>query len=180
MRIRTALAALALALPVVAGCSTTDSRPDRERIVGERTGTSVNVRVGSGSAALSVPVVDLEGIEPGSESEFTAGGQATITLRFPDTLTFSDGSGGDITIDLPPSVSISGTYTLDEDRDRVTIARADIGGEITLRYGFRGSDGLELIAESDDTFAALIGVAVGPEYQTLARAIDGGSIRFDG
>jgi|GEM_PF-5665036 len=171
---RLALLLVALVAPLlVAGCSTTDSRSDAERILGTRTAAVVNVRL----LSASVPVYSLEATTPASQSTFAAGGAATIRLALPDTLSINV-SGIAFDLPLPDEVALAGTYSLDEANDRVTIARTDVGGAVTLRYVFRGSDDLELIAEDADAIAALLGAA-GPEAAVLAGRVQGVSVRFN-
>ena len=174
MTARAAALLSAVALAVLAGCSATDDRPDSERIVGTRVGTTVNTRV----LGVSVPVLDLANREPESTVTFTSGGGFDLDLSLPDSLAVGP-SGNQVMVDLPASVSIAGTYTLDTAARTVTVTRTDRPGTLTLGYAFRGTDGLELIANDDGTFAALVGVAAGPQYEALASVITGGSIRFD-
>lgn len=165
------LLAIALLVAFVAGCSATDSRSDAERIAGVRIAETVNARV----IGLSVPLADLTQTEPQSTVTFGPGDAFRLALTLPDSIRFE--SAG-VTVPLPDAVTIVGTYALDEDANRVVITRTDIMETLTLQYAFRGSDDLELIAQDDATFGALIGVVAGPDYQALARVIDGGSIRF--
>lgn len=167
-------AVLVVVATLVAGCDTTDDRPDSERILGTRTATTVNARV----FGLSVPVLDLTTREPESTVTFASGGGFDLDLYLPDSLTAGQG-GSQVSIPLPPSVSITGTYTLDSSSRTVTVTRTDVTGTLTFGYAFRGTDGLELIATDDGTFAALVGVAAGPSYEALADLIDGGSVRLD-
>ena len=164
---------LVLLAAALAGCSTADSRSDAERIVGTRTAAVVNVRL----LGASVPVYNLEATTPASQATFAAGGAATIRLALPDTLSIN-AQGIAFELPLPEEVALSGTYSLDEANDRVTIARTDVGGTLTLRYVFRGSDDLELIAEDADAIAALLGAA-GPDAQLLAGRVEGASVRFN-
>ncbi len=165
---------VALVAPLMAGCSQTDSRSDAERIVGTRTAAVVNVRL----LGASVPVYNVEDTPPASRASFAAGGAVTIRLALPDTLSINE-QGVEFNLPLPDEVSLSGTYTLDEANDRVTIARADVGGTLTLRYLFRGTDDLELVAEDAAAVTALLGIA-GPDAQALfAGRIQGMSVRFN-
>lgn len=170
---RALLLAVLVAPLLVAGCSTTDTRSDAERIVGTRTAEVVNVRL----LGASVPVYTLDETEPASQATFAAGGAATIRLTLPDTLSIN-AQGVEFDLPLPDEVALSGTYSLDEAGDRVTIARTDVGGALTLRYVFRGSDDLELIAEGADAIAALLGAA-GAEAELLAGRVQGVSVRFN-
>lgn len=164
--------AVALLATFVAGCSTTDSRSDAERIVGVRTAETVNARV----LGTSIPVRSLEATTPASQVAFGADQSFRLTLVLPDSLTFS-AAGQSVQVALPNSVSVTGTYQLDEDTERVRITRSDVTGTLTLRYAFRETDDLELIAEDAATIEVLLGAA-GPDAQRLAGVVQGMSIRF--
>ena len=163
---------LAFALGLAA-CSTTDSRSDEERIAGVRPAETINARLLGG---ISVPVQTLEETEPASQVSFGAGSAFAMRLVLPDSLGI-DSNGIDVTIPLPDQVSLTGTYRLDTETQRVILTRAGISQTVTLRYAFRGSDGLELIAEGEEAITALLGLA-GPDAQRLAGVVQGMSVRF--
>lgn len=167
------VAALAGGAAGLGGCSTTDSRSDAERIVGVRTAAAINARV----LGVSVPVRDVETTTPPSQVSFASGGAFSLRLGLGGSITVGP-DGNQVTIPLPDAVSIAGTYSLDEADDRVTIARTDVGGTLTLRYVFRGADDLELIAEDAAAIEVLLGLA-GPDAQQLAGVVQGVSVRFN-
>lgn len=170
---RLSLLLVLLAVALVGGCSTTDSRSDAERIVGTREAVVLNARVTN----LSVPVRDLPPTTPPSQVTFTTTGGFTLRLALPDAITVTAG-GQSVTIPLPDQVAFSGSYTLDEEARRVLLTRAEVGGVVSLRYAFRGRDDLELIAEDAAAIEALLGVA-GSDAQQLAGLVQGMSIRFN-
>lgn len=165
------LAVFALAF-VLAACSTTDSRSDEERILGVRTATALNARL----INTSIPVRSLEETTPASQVSFSAGNAFAMRLVLPDSVIVG-AAGVDVTVPLPDQVSLSGTYVLDTDASRVVITRPGIAQTVTLRYAFRGSDDLELIAEGEEAITALLGLA-GPDAQRLAGVVQGMSVRF--
>lgn len=166
------LAVFALALGLAA-CSTTDSRSDEERILGVRTATMLNARLLGG---ITIPVRSLEATTPASQVSFQSDSQFSMRLVFQDSLRINQ-SGINVTVPLPDQVTLAGTYTLDSEGDRVIITRAGIAQTVTLRYAFRGSDDLELIAEGEEAITALLGLA-GPDAARLAGVVQGMSVRF--
>lgn len=170
---RTSLLLVLVVAALAGGCTATDSRSDAERIVGVRTAAAINARV----LGVSVPVRDIEATSPPSQVSFASGGAFALRLGLGGDITFS-GGGQSVTILLPAEVVAAGTYSLDEENDRVTIARTDVGGTLTLRYRFVGSDDLELIAEDAAAIEALIGIA-GPDAQQLLGVVQGASVRFN-
>lgn len=168
---RRLLLPLVLALGLAA-CGTTDSRSDEERILGVRTATTVNARL----VNTSIPVQTLEETTPASQVSFGNGNTFALRLVLPDSLVV-DASGVDVTVPLPDEVTLSGTYTLDTEADRVVITRAGVSQTVTLQYVFRGSDDLELIAEDEAAITALLGLA-SADASRLADVVQGLSVRF--
>ena len=152
--------------------SATTTRPDSERIVGSWMGTDLNARI-IGGISLSIP-----GVDPSVASVTFGAGNAFSFLFDP-----ADGSmlgipQTSVSVPLPDQVSIAGTYTLDESAETISVARPGIPAALELGYNFRGDDDLELIAETPDAFADLLGLA-SADAALIATVITGGSIRFD-
>ncbi len=152
--------------------STTTTRPDSERIVGSWEGTDLNARI-IGGLSVSIP-----GTDP-SAASVTFGSGAAFSFLFDP----ADGSmlgipQTTVSVPLPDQVSITGTYTLDESEETISVARPGIPAALELGYNFRGDDDLELIAETPDAFADLLGLA-SEDAALIATVVTGGSIRFD-
>ncbi len=151
---------------------TPSSLSDAERIVGSWQGTDLNARI-IGGFSVSIP-----GTDPSVASVTFASGNAFSFLFDP-----ADGSmlgipQTTISVPLPDQVSITGTYTLDELEEAVSVVRPSIPAALDLGYKFRGDDDLELIAETPDAFAELLGLA-SADAALIATVVTGGSIRFD-
>lgn len=167
----TALLAAALAS---AGCDEIGATvSDSEAIEGSWTGSSLNVRL-SVASGVSVPV-------PGLNVSV-----ATVRFSNPNEVSFRFDPADDamlaipqtsISIPLPDEAILSGTYTLDDGNDRISVTRPGVAQTLVLQYRFRGDDDLEIIAEDAVTLAALLGLA-GPEAAQLAGLVSGGSIRY--
>lgn len=152
--------------------STTTTRPDSERIVGSWEGTDLNARI-IGGLSVSIP-----GTDPSAASVTFGSGNDFSFLFDP-----ADGSmlgipQTSVSVPLPDQVSITGTYTLDESEETVSVARPGIPAALDLGYNFRGDDDLELIAETPDAFADLLGLA-SADAALIATVVTGGSIRFN-
>jgi len=151
---------------------TSTSRPDSDRILGSWRGTDLNARI-IGGLSLSIP-----GVDPSVASATFGTGSAFSFLFDP-----ADGSmlgipQTSVSVPLPDQVSISGTYTLNDSAETISVARPGIPAALVLGYNFRGDDDLELIAETPDAFADLLGLA-SADAALIATVITGGSIRFN-
>ena len=170
---------LILSILLVFACSlsacdtaTTSGQTDAERIVGSWEGTDLNARI-IGGLSVSIP-----GTDPSAASVTFGSGDAFSFLFDP-----ADGSmlgipQTTVSVPLPDQVSITGTYTLDESEETISVARPGIPAALELGYNFRGDDDLELIAETPDAFADLLGLA-SEDAALIATVVTGGSIRFD-
>ena len=160
----------------LAGCdSQTTTRSDADLIVGTWLGESVRAETVLG---VSVPVLDLD--QSGDMTRFTFGADGSYSFLFD----LADGRTLDIpntgvSIPVDQSVSFSGTYTLNETANTLTLSAGSLPANVTLEYDFDGDDAFEIIAEDPETLALLVGVATDDAtIQLLASVVTGGSIQY--
>ncbi len=179
----TRLLASALVLVALAGCdqTTTDTRTDSARIVGAWSASSANVRVQG--LPFGIPVADLAAA--GDEQMFTFRTDGTFSFRFDPAegrrVTISYGGRDYVSFPLDQTVSLAGTYTVDESADRIALSTVpgQTADDFQLGYRFAGSAGagLELIAEDSETLARLFGIA-SEDAARVAEFVTGGSITY--
>ncbi len=164
---------IAIASVFMGGCdSATTTMSDSALIVGSWQGTDLNAKI-IGGLSVSIPSVDP------SVASVTFGSGGSFSLLFDP----ADGStlgipNTSISVPLPNQVSITGTYTISESAKTISVARPGIPAALELGYQFRGDNDLELIANSPDAFAELLGLA-SADAAVVATVVTGGSIRFD-
>lgn len=158
----------------------TDDRTDSERLVGEGawTASSANVRVDG--IPVGIPVANLAA--QGDEQTFTFRENGTFTF------VFNPADGRRVTIayqgttyaDFPlnQTVTLSGTYTVDEDADEITFSTiaSQTADDFEMSYDLTG-DNLELVAEDPETLARLFGLA-DADAARIAEVVTGGSITY--
>lgn len=163
----------AFALGVAACDSATTTRADAELIIGSWIGSSLTVDLIGPLPSVAIPGVDpsVASVMFGSDSAFSLAfdPEDDATLGIPNT---------SVNIPLPDHVTLTGTYSLNETAKTISLARQGIPAALLLDYTFRGDNDLELIADTPEGFAELLGLA-SSDAATLASVIDGGSIRFD-
>lgn len=171
-----------LAAALLTGCdSNDDDTPDAERIVGTWQAERINATTRVG---LSVPVYEMG---TGDEAEFRFSGDGDEGPLFFFDFEPAEGSalaipGTDIEIPLFP-VRLAGSYQLDEE-DRTIRLRTDslfssstYEVDATLGYRLSGNGNLELIAESPETLALIVGLETDDAtIEALASVVTGGSL----
>ncbi len=156
------------------GCdSSTTTRADAELIIGSWIGSSLNVDLLGPLPSVAIPNVDPSvasvAFGPGSAFSLAFDPEDNATLGIPNT---------GVNVPLPDQVTLMGTFTLNEAAKTISLARSGIPAALLLDYEFRGDNDLELIANTPEEFADLLGLA-SSDAAALASVIDGGSIRFD-
>ena len=169
---RSRLLLVVLAALAWGGCDTSDLS-DAEQIVGTWEPVSLNAVIGG---ALPVPIATLnQGQSAGTlviessgfiDLDITLGGKVVI----PNT---------DVTVNLPADLDLSGTYTLDDAANTLTVRRGT--RTTTLRYDltpFLGTvESLQFVAESPDELVGLLGVSQ-EDAEAFFAVASGASIRF--
>ena len=170
--IRSRLLLVVLAALAWGGCDSNDLS-DAEQIVGTWEPVSINAIIGG---SLPVPVATLgQGGSSGTlliesrgffDLDIALGGKVII----PNT---------DVTVNLPAEVDLSGTYTLDDAAETITVTRGT--RSTTVRYDltpFLGTvESLQFVAQSPDELVALLGVAQ-EDAEAFFAVASGASIRF--
>jgi hypothetical protein len=160
-----------------------DDRTDMERLVGEGAWTAASANVRVDGIPVGIPVANLAA--EGDEQTFTFRENGSFTF------VFSPADGRRVTIsyqgttyaDFPlnQTVTLSGTYTVDEDADEITFSTvaSQTADDFEMGYSFAGFTGanLELIAEDPETLARLFGLADADAAQ-IADVVTGGSITY--
>ncbi|HEX9950312.1 MAG TPA: hypothetical protein VGB53_00955 [Rubricoccaceae bacterium] len=179
------LAAFLLVLGALSGCDeadTTDTRPDRERIVESWNAATANVRVQG--LPFGIPVADLTA--SGDVQTFTFRPNGTFSFLFDPAdgrrVTISYQGQTYVSFPLDRTVSLSGDYTVDEATDQVTFSTIATATADDFRMGYRfgtlsGAGSLELVAEDPETLARLFGLA-DADAAELARVVTGGSVTY--
>lgn len=159
---------------LVAGCdSSTTTRADAELIIGSWIGTSLNVDLIGPLPSVAIPDVD-----PSVASVSFGTGNAFSLVFDPEDDAVLGIPNTSVDIQLPDLVTLTGTFTLNEPAKTISLARQGIPAALVLEYRFRNDNDLELIAETPEAFAELLGLA-SKDAATLSTVIDGGSIRFE-
>lgn len=173
------LAALLLFVGALSGCdeSSTDTRPDRERILGMWNAASASVIVRS--VPIPVRVADLT----------TAGDEQTFTFAAGDRFTFVfdpqagrairvTALGQTISVPVDQTVRLAGTYTLNEGTQTITFSTipGQTVDDFQLGYGFSG-DRLDLKANDFATLVRLFGFA-GTGAEQLSQIVTGGQLSY--
>ncbi len=174
----TVLVLLAVAFALPACDDVTEQPPDAERIVGTWNVETVNVTTGIG---ISVPVLDVEA--GGDESAFSFESDRSFAFTFDP----NDGRVLEIvvagttlaSIPLTQTVTLNGTYELQEGTRDIVLTTVAAPGGITMGYEFQGNDGLELTAEDPETLALFLGLA-GDEFTVFSGIVTGGSFALHG
>ena len=179
-------AALTLVV-ALAGCdqadTTEDTRTDQERLVGAWTAASASVNVQG--LPFGIPVADLT--RTGDEQTVVFRADGTYALRFDPadgrTVTISYGGRDYVTFPLNQTVSLAGTYMVEDAADTVVLTTA--GGQVAdLRLGYafgasNSSDFIALTARDSGTLARLVGIA-SADAARVAQVVTGGSITYTG
>lgn len=168
-----------------AGCdeadTTDDTRTDQERIVG--TWTAVTASVNVQGLPFGIPVADLTRTDDEQTVAFRADG--TYTLRFDPadgrTVTISYAGRDYVTFPLTQTVTLAGTYTVEDATDTVVLKTVS-GQASDLRLGyafgaFSSSDSVALTARDSGTLARLFGIA-SDDAARVAQVVTGGSITY--
>lgn len=168
----------------IAGCDevtdTIDPRPDSERIVGQWSARSANVRVQG--VPVGIPVSNLAAA--GDEQTFTFQTDRTFAFRFDPadgrrvTISYNGTTYADFPLER--TVALSGTYTVDESADEITFSTVagQTVDDFQMGYGFGlTGNGLELVAEDPETLSRLFGLADADAAQ-IADVVTGGSITY--
>ncbi len=150
---------------------TTSSLTDAERIVGSWLATDAGLR--TIIPGVTVSVFDAIGANDRITIDFGSDGRFTST--------FDVAPGTTIGIDLVQvalnDATVSGTYSLNESTQRLTLTPDGSPASGDIEYDFNGDNQFELIFEDEELIASLFGVA-GADVQILMNAITGAEITY--
>lgn len=174
-----------LAVALLTGCdSNDDETPDAERIVGTWQAERINATTRVG---LSVPVYEM-GSDDRAELRLSGDGDEGPLFFFDfepaDGRTLSV-PGTDVEIPLYP-VRLAGSYQLNEENRTIRLRTDSLFStstyevDATLGYRLSGNGSLELIAESPETLALIVGLGTDDAtIEALASVVTGGSLSLN-
>jgi hypothetical protein len=179
---RSGLALSVLLALGTSGCDqiTGSDETDSERIAGDWTAASANVRVEG--VPFGIPVSDLAASGDRQTFSFDSDGDFEFTFDPAEgrRVTISYQGTTYVSFPLNRTVNLVGTYEVDEDADEITFSTSGATSTdvFTMGYdfGLTGSN-LELIAEDPETLARLFGLADADAAQ-IADVVTGGSITY--
>ena len=153
--------------------ATTSSQTDAERIVGSWLAIDASLR--TIVLGVTVSVFDALGANDRIAIDFGSDG------RFTSTFTVADSTVLGIDVVQVQVVlndaTVSGTYSLDESNNRLTLTPDGLSASGDIEYDFTGENELRLIFEDEELIASLFGVA-GVDVQILMNAITGAEITY--